>query len=86
MHHVPRVFDAIDRDIGSAKDTLDLLRQRDDDFLGINRAHSTGHDCAAVIHGHIAVERIVLQLLYAERDPLTIRVDRQDHRGDLVAL
>ena len=38
------------------------------------------------MRGHELAERILLELLDAERDALALRIDRQNHGFDLVAL
>src|SRR5690606_16462279 len=86
LQHVARIFNAVTADFGRLQRGFDIVAQIDDGALGVNFFHGTANDAALVIDGGVVGERIVFQLLDAQGDALTLRIDRQDDGIQLVAL
>src|SRR6185369_7778715 len=80
------VLDAVARDFRRAKVALDVAVERDHRALAVQRFHGPLDDVALVVGGDIVGERIAVELLDAERDPLALDVDREHHRLDVRAL
>src|ERR1700754_458934 len=80
------VVDAFLGDVVRTDVALDAFTEVDGRTLGVDFADGTVEDRAARIRGHELTERILLHLLDAEGDALTLRVDRENHGFDFVAL
>ena len=81
-----RVFDAVTCQLGGAQVALDAARQVDDRALGVDFADGTDHDAALRVLRDERRERGLRHLLDAERDALALRIDRQHHGFDRLAL
>src|SRR5262245_27400176 len=81
-----RVLDAVTRQLGSAQMAFDAAAQVDDRALGVDLADRALHDRVLRMLGDPGRERILRQLLDAQRNALALRIDRQHHRLDLLAL
>src|SRR5690606_2186146 len=85
LQHVARIFNAVTADFGGFQGRFDIVAQIDDGAFGVNFFHDATNDAALVIDGGVVGERIVFQLLDAQGDALTLRIDRQDDGVQLVA-
>src|SRR5262245_56653223 len=81
-----RVLDAVTRQLGSAQMAFDAAAQVDDRALGVDLADRTLHDRVLRVLGDPGRERVLRELLDAQRNALALRIDRQHHRFDLLAL
>ncbi len=80
------VLDAVTRELGGTQVTVDAAAQVDDRALGIDFADDAAHDRALRVFGDPGRERILRQLLDAERDALALGVDGDDDGFDRLAL
>src|SRR5512146_2928071 len=80
------ILDALLRNVGNAHVAFDTVGQLDRRTLGVDFLDRAVHDAAAQIGRHVLAERILLELLYAERNALAFRIDRKHDRLDRVAL
>src|SRR6185312_299964 len=80
------IVDALLGDVVGAQVTLDAFAQIDHGALRIDFLDGAVDDGAARIRRHELAERILLHLLDAERDALALRIHRQHHGLDLLAL
>src|SRR5258708_4602248 len=80
------VLDAIAPEFGGAQLAFDAIAQIDDGAARVDFAHCAAHDAALRIVGDVTGERILRQLLDAQRDACPFRIHRQHHRVDLLAL
>src|SRR5207249_103550 len=81
-----RVLDSIAAELGGAQLSFDTVAEIDDRAAGVDVLHHTLDDRALGVVGDVARERILRELLDAERYALALRVDRQHHGLDLLAL
>src|SRR5690606_37826332 len=79
------VFDAFLGDVVGAQVALDAFADIDGDAACIDFLDRAGEDAAARMVGHVLAERILLQLLDAQRNALALRIDRQHDGFDVVA-
>src|SRR5690349_20509564 len=86
LEMVAGVLDAVAGDLGSAQVALQLAPQRDHRPSGVDRLDGAGDELAFFVARHEAVERIALELLDAQGNPLALDVDREHLRLDLFAL
>src|SRR5207248_1925858 len=78
--------DSIAAELGGAQLSFDTVAEIDDRAAGVDVLHHTLDDRALGVVGDVARERILRELLDAERYALALRVDRQHHGLDLLAL
>ncbi|KPW29715.1 hypothetical protein ALO95_05579 [Pseudomonas syringae pv. antirrhini] len=86
FQNVTRVFNAVTADFGGFEGRFDVVGQGDDGAFGVNFFNDTANDSALVIDSDVLGERIAFQLLDTQRDALALRINRQDHGVELVAL
>src|SRR5690606_20439624 len=73
-------------DVAGADVTLDAALELDRGTAGVDFLDHAGDDAALLGAGHVLADRILLELLDAQRDALTLRVHGQHHGLDGVAL
>src|SRR2546429_94696 len=81
-----RVLDSIAAELRGAQLSFDTVAEIDDRAPGVDVLHHTLDDRALGVVGDVARERILRELLDAERYALALRVYRQHHGLDLLAL
>src|SRR5690606_13094700 len=86
LQHGARILDAIARKLGGAQMTFDAAAEIDDRTLGVDFADLAAHDRALRVLCDPGRERILRELLDAERNALALRIDRQHHRFDRLTL
>ena len=79
---IPDILDALAGDIGSTQMPFDPFAKINDGNLGVDLLHRALDDGTLGVLGHPVGEGILLHLLDAERDTLTIRVHGQHHGLD----
>src|SRR5690349_12699071 len=77
LEHRARVLDAIAAELGGAQLTFDAVAQVDDRAASVDFLHHAPDDRALGVVGDVGRERILGELLDAERDALALRIDRQ---------
>src|SRR5690606_24511855 len=80
------ILDPLLGDVAGADVTLDAALELDRGAAGVDFLDHAGDDAALLGTGHVLADRILLQLLDAQGDALALRVDRQHHGLDGVAL
>src|ERR1700720_1072425 len=80
------ILHAIAAELGRAQLAIDAVAEIDDRAARIDLLHHTLDDRALGVVGDIGGERVLRQLFDAERDALALRVDRQHHGLELLAL
>src|SRR5574337_24521 len=80
------VVDTFLGDVVGTQVTLHTLAQIDQRALGIDFLDRAADDAAARIGRHELAERVLFHLLDAQADALTLRIHRQHHGRDLLAL
>src|SRR4029077_4266761 len=80
------ILDAIAAELGRAQLALDTVAEIDDRAAGVDFLHHALDDGALAGVRDVPRERVLRQLLDAERYALALRIDRQHHRLDLLAL
>src|SRR5690606_1098226 len=80
------IVHAVTAQLGRAQLALDAIAQVDQRAALVHFGHDAGDDAATRMLGHVAGERILRQLLDAQRDALALRVDRQHHGLDELPL
>src|SRR5712691_5493335 len=86
LEMVAGVLDAVAGNLGSAQVAFDVARQVDHRPLRDDRLDGALDELALFVARDEIVERVALELLDAERDPLALDVDRQHLRLGLLAL
>src|SRR2546429_1681569 len=86
LEHRAGVLHPLTAELGGAQLALDAVAQIDDRAADVDLLHHTLDDRALGVVGDIGGERILRQLFDAERDALALRVDRQHHGLELLAL
>merc|ERR1712072_461629 len=85
VQNVTCIFNTVTADFRGFQRSFDTRSQLNGCAFGINCDDLTGHDSAFVVFSNELRERIAFQLLHAQRDTLTLRVDRQDNGFQFVA-
>src|SRR5690554_504258 len=85
VEHVARIFNFVTADFRSLQNSFNLVGQGNDGRIGINGLNRTSNNGAFLVQLNEFCERIAIQLLDAQGDTLTLRIDRQDNGVDLVA-
>src|SRR5690606_30417233 len=80
------VLDPLLGDIAGAEVALDAALELDRGTAGVDFLDHAGDDAALLGAGHVLADRILLELLDAQRDALALRVHGQHHGLDGVAL
>src|SRR5690606_35249029 len=80
------VLDALVRDVAHREVALDAVAQVDDRAARVHFLDGAVDDRAARIAGHEGAHRVLLELLDTQADALALRVHRQHHGLDGVAL
>src|ERR1700722_12625479 len=81
-----RVLDTVATELGSPQLAFDPVAEVDDGTARIHVLHDALDDRSLGVLSDVGGERVLRQLLDAQRDTLPLRVDRQHHRLELVAL
>src|SRR5688572_17723595 len=86
LEHGARVLDALTRKLGGAQAALDAVAKVDDRAARVHFLDGALDDAALRVIGLVRRNRVLGELLDAERDSLALRVDRQHHGLDRLAL
>src|SRR5579862_6415158 len=86
LEHRARVLDAVAAQLRGAQLPLDAVTEVDDRPTRVDFLDRAPDDRALGIVGDIGRERVLGELLDAERDALALRIDRQHHGFQLLAL
>ncbi len=86
LQHRARILDALASELGSAQLPFDAVAEVDDRAARVDLLHHALDDRALGVVGDVGGERILGELLDAERDALALRIDRQHHGLDLLGL
>src|SRR5262249_9816517 len=81
-----RVFHPIAPELRGTQLALDAVAEVDDRATRVDFLHGAADDRALRVLGDVRGERILGELLDTERDALALRIDRQHHRFELLAL
>src|SRR5579862_1548208 len=86
LQHRARVLDTVATELRGAQLTLDSVAEVDHCTARVDLLHHAPDDRALGVVGDVGGERILRQLFDAERDTLTLRVDREHHCLELLGL
>src|SRR6185295_2170324 len=86
LEHGARVFDAVTRELGGAQLAFDAVAEVDDRATRVHFLDGSLDDGALRVRGDPLAERVLRELLDAQRNALTLRVDGQHHGFHLLAL
>src|ERR1700728_1259668 len=86
LEHRSRVLDAVAAELGSAQLSIDAVAEIDDRAARVHFLHHALDDRALGVVGDVGRERVLGELLDAERYALALRVDRQHHGFQLLGL
>src|SRR6185437_8718226 len=86
LQHCARVLDAITAELGGTQLPLDPVAQIDDGAARIDLLDEASDDRALGILGDVGREGILGELLDTQADALALRIDRQHHGFQLLAL
>src|SRR5438477_3394597 len=79
------VLDPVAGNLGGAKVAFDIPVEHDDRALAVERFDDARDNVALVVGRDVVRERIAVELLDAQRNPLALDVDRQHHGFDFLA-